>query len=127
MEKDLEGLVYKRYTTESMSHTTTINLPAIDTDQQTRFAPLYNLVLLDDDHHSYDYVIFMLMKLFGFPISKAYQCALEVDSSGRVILKTGAKEPLELKQEQIHGYGPDPSIRACSGAMSAIIEPAPSP
>jgi len=29
-----------------------------------------------------------------------------------------------LKQDQIHGYGPDPLIPRCKGSMSADIEPA---
>ena len=30
----------------------------------------------------------------------------------------------ELKQEQIHAYGPDPTIQRSAGSMTAVIEPA---
>ena len=33
-------------------------------------------------------------------------------------------EHAELKQDQIHAYGPDPTIERCKGSMSAEIEPA---
>ena len=41
-------------------------LPTTTTEKQTEDAltPLYHLVLLDDDEHSYEYVIDMLQKLF---------------------------------------------------------------
>jgi ATP-dependent Clp protease adaptor protein ClpS len=51
--------------------------------------------------------------------------AKEVDSSGRVIVLTTSKEHAELKQEQIHAFGPDPLITRCQGSMTAVIEPAP--
>ncbi|MDF1661856.1 MAG: ATP-dependent Clp protease adaptor ClpS [Planctomycetota bacterium] len=110
-----------------MADSTTITRPTEKTKEETRFAPLYNLILLDDDDHSYEYVIYMLMQLFGFKVTKAFKCAIEVDTGGRVILMSGTKEHLELKQEQIHSFGPDPSIPRCAGSMSAIIEAAPSP
>ena len=71
-----------------------------------------------------DYVIEMLCHVFGYSIQQAYLMAVEVDSAGLVIVDTTSRERAELKQEQIHAYGPDPRIPACQGAMSAILEPA---
>ncbi len=84
---------------------------------------LWNVILMDDDHHSYEYVIRMLMELFGKPLERAFQMAKEVDDTGRVICTTVHKELAELKQEQIHAYGKDALIASCKGAMSAMIEP----
>ncbi|HUB24901.1 MAG TPA: ATP-dependent Clp protease adaptor ClpS [Tepidisphaeraceae bacterium] len=86
--------------------------------------PPWNVVLLNDDEHTYDYVIEMLGKLFGHPTEKAMQMAKEVDTSGRVIVLTTHKEKAELKRDQIHGYGADFRIPACKGSMSSVIEPA---
>ena len=86
--------------------------------------PPYNVVLLDDDDHTYDYVIEMLGKVFGHPRPKAFQMAREVDSSGRVIVLTTHKERAELKRDQILGYGPDVRMSSSHGSMRAIIEPA---
>jgi ATP-dependent Clp protease adaptor protein ClpS len=86
--------------------------------------PLFNVVLLDDDDHTYDYVIEMLMSIFGHARAKAYTMACEVDASGRVIVDTTTKERAELKRDQIHSYGADPRIARCRGSMSAEIEPA---
>ena len=86
--------------------------------------PQYHVVLLDDDDHTYDYVIEMLMKLFGHSRGTAFQMACEVDLAGRVVVDTTTKERAELKRDQIHAYGPDWRILRCQGSMSAIIEPA---
>ena len=67
--------------------------------------PPYNVVLLDDDDHSYQYVIKMLGQLFAHPLERAYKMAKEVDSSGRVIVLTTHKEQAELKRDQIHAFG----------------------
>ncbi|MCI0696252.1 ATP-dependent Clp protease adaptor ClpS [candidate division KSB1 bacterium] len=87
--------------------------------------PRYHVVLLDDDDHTYDYVIEMLMKLFGHSRERAFLMACEVDGAGRVIVDTTTKERAELKRDQIHAYGSDWRIPRCKGAMSAIVEPAP--
>jgi ATP-dependent Clp protease adaptor protein ClpS len=105
-----------------------LTLPAVPrpkAEEKTKRQPPYNVVLLDDDDHTYEYVIGMLQQLFGYPREKGYQMAREVDSTGRVIVLTTSKEHAELKQEQIHAFGPDPySSRECKGSMTAIIEPA---
>jgi ATP-dependent Clp protease adaptor protein ClpS len=111
--------------------TDTITLPGTtkrtkeEREEKTKRQPPYNVILLNDDDHSYEYVINMLRKLFGYPIEKGYQMAVEVDTKGRVIVMTTSMELAELKRDQIHAYGPDPLIPRCAGSMSATIEPAP--
>ncbi len=85
--------------------------------------PLFNVVLLDDDDHTYEYVIEMLMKIFGHSRSTAFQMACQVDFSGRVIVFTAHKERAEHKRDLIHGYGADWRIPRCAGSMSAVVEP----
>jgi ATP-dependent Clp protease adaptor protein ClpS len=85
---------------------------------------LWRLVLLDDDDHSYEYVIEMLGAIFGYSREKAFALARLVDSHGRVTLMTGEKAECEAKQSQVHAYGADPRIPASKGSMSAIVEQA---
>jgi ATP-dependent Clp protease adaptor protein ClpS len=87
-------------------------------------SPWWNVVLLDDDDHSYEYVICMMQTVFAKPIERAFQMAKEVDSTGRVICATVHKELAELKRDQILAFGRDPLIARCKGSMSAEIEPA---
>lgn len=90
---------------------------------KSKTLPPWNVVLLDDDDHTYEYVILMLQKLFGHPLEKCYQMAKEVDLMGRVIVFSTHRERAELERDRIHGYGADPRIVRCKGSMSAIIEP----
>jgi ATP-dependent Clp protease adaptor protein ClpS len=94
-------------------------------DKKPRRQPRYNVILWNDDDHTYEYVIELLQKLFGHPIEKGMQMAKEVDTSGRVIVLTTTREHAELKRDQIHAYGKDHRIRSCKGSMSSTIEPMP--
>ncbi len=109
-----------------MPHITTLPAaPKMLPDERTKRQPPYNVILLNDDDHTYGYVITMLQVLFGYPPEKGYQMACEVDRSGRVIVLTTTMEHAELKRDQIHAFGPDPdSSKDCKGSMSAEIEPA---
>lgn len=103
-------------------------LPDLDeeTDTVTRRKrqPPYHVILLNDDDHSYLYVVAMLKELFAHSIETGWKMAEVVDKTGRCIVYTTTREHAELKQEQIHAYGPDPTITRCKGSMTAEIEPA---
>ena len=105
----------------------TITLPEVaepELEEKVKRQPPYNVVLLDDDDHTYTYVIRMLKELFGYPETKGFKMAEEVDKTGRVIVLTTSLEHAELKRDQIHAYGPDKLIERCQGSMTAVIEPA---
>ncbi len=103
---------------------------ATDTRPQTKDQPdtqqprAWNVVLLNDEEHTYEYVIEMMQKLFGHPQEKAYQIAKTVDTQDRAVCLTTHKEHAELKRDQIHAYGRDPRMDVSKGSMSAVIEPA---
>ncbi len=86
--------------------------------------PPYHVILLDDDEHTYDYVIEMLQTIFGHTVETAFLMADKVNSEGRVIVATVHKELAELRVQQIRDYGTDPRVPNCRGSMSAIMEPA---
>ena len=88
--------------------------------------PRYNVILWDDDDHSYDYVISMMRELFGHTLDRGFIIARAVDSEGRAICLTTTMEHAELKRDQIHAYGKDSHIKRCKGSMKASIEPVPS-
>lgn len=109
-----------------MSETTTTvqTTPRAADKPETGRPRLWNVVLLDDDEHSYEYVIAMVQRLFGYPTERAFQIAKRVDTQGRAIVLTTHREHAELKVQQIHGFGADPFIASCRGSMSAVLEPA---
>lgn len=110
-----------------MSDTATLPVVGTEEEQKVRRAPPlppYHVILLNDDDHTYEYVIRMLKELFGHPEERGTQMAREVDEHGKVIVLTTSLEHAELKRDQIHAYGADPLLAKSKGSMSAIIEPA---
>lgn len=95
-----------------------------EAEEQTKRQPPYHVILWNDDDHSYQYVIYMLMKLFGYPPEKGFLLAREIDTRGRAIVLTTTKEHAELKRDQIHAFGKDDLVAGCKGSMKATIEPA---
>jgi ATP-dependent Clp protease adaptor protein ClpS len=92
--------------------------------QEQSYSPLYHVVLLDDDEHTYDYVVEMLQRLFLFPEHLAFQHAVEVDTTGRTIVITCELPEAEFARDQIHAYGADPRMPKSKGSMSAVLIPA---
>ena len=99
-------------------------LPEIRTETREDLTPLFHVVLLDDDEHTYDYVVEMLCSIFCLSVDAAYRNAVEVDSRGRTIVITCEKGQAEFGRDQIHAYGADPRMAVSKGSMSAVIEPA---
>lgn len=95
-----------------------------DLREDRKYQPPYHVILLNDDDHSFDYVIVMMKELFSHPVEKGFTIAQTVHEKGRAIVLTTTLEHAELKQDQIHAYGPDPGIPRCKGSMSAVLEPA---
>jgi ATP-dependent Clp protease adaptor protein ClpS len=110
-------------TREATVNPTTTVLP--DRRTRPRKQPPYHVVLIDDDDHTYEYVIGMLRKLFGYSTETAYELASEVDHTGRVVVDTTTLERAEFKRDQIIAFGRDWRIPRCEGSMTAVIEPAP--
>ncbi len=94
-------------------------------DTPPQHLPPYNVVLLNDNDHTYDYVIEMLGSLFGYNLTKGFSMAHQLNPHGRVIVLTTHKELAELKREQIHAFGRDWRLERCAGSMSAIVEAVP--
>jgi len=98
--------------------------PDTEVFEQDRLVPLYRVVLLDDNDHTYDYVIEMLQKIFIFTLDQAYRHAEEVDRCGRTVLITCELPQAEFARDQIQAYGADWRLPRSKGSMSAVVEPA---
>jgi len=46
-----------------------------DKQQKNKRQPRYNVVLWDDDDHSYEYVVLMMKQLFAHPLEKGTRSA----------------------------------------------------
>ncbi len=83
---------------------------------------LWDTVLLDDDDHTYDYVIRMLHTIFGYPKIRCFLLTREVDTCGRVIVFRGAKQDAEWGRDAINSFGRDPLMERSRSSMKAIVE-----
>ena len=96
----------------------------IDSAELTRLMPRYHVVLLDDEEHTYEYVVEMLMAFFHHARERAWNMAREVDRRGRSKVFTTNREQAEHKRSQIHSYGADWRLGQSKGSMAAVVEPA---
>ena len=96
------------------------------TQEKTKKQPRYHVIIWNDEEHTYEYVIELLMKIFAHPFETAYQITYEVDHVGKGIAYTCHQELAELKRDQILAYGADWRMPKISkGSIRATIEPAP--
>jgi ATP-dependent Clp protease adaptor protein ClpS len=93
---------------------------------QARRIPPYNVILENDDYHSFEFVINVLRKVLGCSQERAFVLTASAHTTGRVVVWTGSKEVAELKAEQIRTFH---EIRAEDnrqlGPLGCYIEPAP--
>src|SRR5262249_60289049 len=100
----------------------------LDTDLESttkdELSKLYHVIILNDDEHTFDYVIEMLETVFNMPYTKALAHTMEADATGSSIVFTTNLEEAESKRDQIHAYGPDWRMPNSRGSVAALVEPA---
>ena len=92
-----------------MSHdidtgTAPVVTPKTRQQRRTKRIPPYNVILLNDDDHSMEFVVMVLLKVFSYEIEKCVQLMLEAHTSGRAVIWSGSKEVAELKVEQVRTF-----------------------
>ncbi len=96
-----------------------------ETTTRTRRQPPYHVIILNDEEHTFEYVIELLTKLFGHPLNTATELTWRIHNSGRAIVYTTHREKAELKCEQVLSFGADPRMSISKGPLGCYIEPAP--
>src|SRR5262245_15767368 len=104
--------------------TSTTTLPEKREETDSKLEKLYHVIILNDDEHTFEYVIEMLQSVFGFSYETAMSRKMEADSTGSSIVHTCGLEEAELKRYQVHAYGPDWRLPHSRGSVAALVEPA---
>ena len=73
-------------------------------ETKTRRVPPYNVILENDDYHSFEFVVDVLQKALGYNQQRAFLLTHQAHTSGRAVVWTGTKEVAELKLEQIRSF-----------------------
>jgi ATP-dependent Clp protease adaptor protein ClpS len=92
---------------------------------RTRRVPLYNVILENDDYHSFEFVMEVLRKVLGYAGERCYQLTLQAHSTGRAVIWTGPREVAELKADQVSTLHEIRPGGLDLGPLSCTIEPAP--
>ena len=69
------------------------------------FAKQWNVIVWNDPVNLMTYVVFVFMKVLGFPKEKATKHMLEVHQQGKSIVATETREKAELYYQQIQAHG----------------------
>lgn len=69
--------------------------------------PPYAVILLNDNDHTFEYVIEILRRVCRHNMNEAERLTRVLHHTGKAAVWTGSKEVAELKRDQIRGYGPD--------------------
>ena len=81
----------------------------------------YELVLLNDETHTYEYVMAMLRDVFGVPWDNGFWMAKTINYKGRLVVFTGALKEVERKRDQVLAYGPDSRLPFSIGPLKVDI------
>jgi len=88
--------------------------------------PPYAVVVLNDDLHTFQYVVETFTKVFGYSAEKSYVLAVKIHNQGRGIVWSGSLEVAELKRDQLRSAGPDfHAVEKVDFPLGVLIEPLP--
>src|SRR5262249_22680999 len=110
---------------EELPDTIVRTRPKSREETKTRRIPPYNVILENDDYHSFEFVVEVLQKTFGFNDQRAFQLTHEAHTQGRAVVWTGPKEVAELKAEQLQSFHEERADGTKFGPLGCTIEPAP--
>lgn len=81
--------------------------PEVETEEETKLNKNANVVLLNDDIHSFQYVVEMLIKVCKHGVKRARELTYKVDKHGRAIIWSGETEKAHEICKACKGYGTD--------------------
>ena len=94
------------------SSTATLEPPIVVVDKKPektkpKRLPPYAVIVENDDLHTFEYVMEVFQKVFGYQLEKCFLLAEEIHTKGESLVWSGSKEVAELKVDLIRGAGPD--------------------
>ena len=112
---------------EEQAAAATIAPPQEQADRpKPKTLPPYAVIVLNDEEHTFDYVIETFLKVFGYNVEKCFKLAETIHLSGQAIVWSGSKEVAELKRDQITSAGPDfYASQTVKWPLGVVIEPLP--
>jgi ATP-dependent Clp protease adaptor protein ClpS len=101
-----------------MSRSTTVIEPDTETQEETRLAPRWKVILLNDDVTTFQFVIDLLRSLFHKSHDEAVQLTHEIHVTGSALITVTSLERAELYVDQVRSLA-----RPRGFPLAATIEP----
>lgn len=95
---------------------------SVETDTRTKVLRNWRVILYNDEDHTYDYVVEMIVTVCGLAREQAFRCAVEVDLTGRTTVFYGKEEDCRRISAKINTWGPDHRLLRSRGSMNSAIE-----
>ena len=102
-----------------MPQATLTATPSTETEQRTRIAPRWKVLLLNDDVTTFEFVIDLLVSLFHKNRTEAVRLTHEVHTTGSALITVTSRERAELYVEQVRSLA-----RPRGYPLVATMEPA---
>jgi ATP-dependent Clp protease adaptor protein ClpS len=93
---------------------------------QPKILPPHAVILHNDDINTFQHVIGVLKRVFGYNTAHAFVLAVSAHRRGRTVVWSGQKEHAEFKAEQVVCCGADPVMRS-RGALPLKVSVEPMP
>ncbi|HSQ41381.1 MAG TPA: ATP-dependent Clp protease adaptor ClpS [Fibrobacteraceae bacterium] len=91
-------------------------------EAETKVLRSCKVVLFNDEDHTYDYVVEMLVAVCSMAREQAFRCAVEVDLAGRSIVFFGSREACARISGKINTWGADHRLIRSRGSMNSAVE-----
>lgn len=101
-----------------MPRKVTVVEPTTETTSETKLAPMWKVILHNDDVTTFDFVTEILLTLFRKPRDQAVNLTYEVHYSGKAVIEITSRERAELYAEQVKSLA-----RPRGFPLTATIEP----
>jgi ATP-dependent Clp protease adapter protein ClpS len=86
--------------------------------------PRWHVVLLNTEHHTFHWVITLIMTVFNKDFDEAYALTMEIHERGRCIAATTHKEKAEMLKDLVRGFGIDPESSGPKEPLPCELESA---
>ena len=94
------------------------------TSTTVKHLPLWNVILLNTDHHTFEWVVTLIMTIFNKNFDEAYAMTIQIHKEGQSIAATTHKEKAEMYVELVKGFGLDPNSKGPHEPLPCVMEPA---